>query len=67
MELFKKVIIKEPINAEQFEELVKLEKEYGNLVKVVVDIEKEILSLNCEYHCDCADQLFEAGCNPRNL
>lgn len=58
MELFKTEIIKEPITKEKFQELIEIEKYYGGLVKVVVDIEKEIISLNCEYHCDCADELY---------
>lgn len=35
--------------------------------KVVVDIEKEILSYNCELHIDCYDELVKAGSDPKNL
>jgi|SRR3989344_2898455 len=30
-------------------------------IKVVVDIEKQILSLNCELHSDCAEELVKDG------
>ncbi len=36
-------------------------------VKVVVDIEKEILAAYCELHIDCADELVEAGSEDKNL
>ena len=58
MELFKPEIILEPISKEKFQELIEIGKCFGGVVKVVVDIEKEILSMNCELHCDCADQLI---------
>jgi len=36
-------------------------------VKVVVDIEKEILSANCELHIDCADELMKNGSRGSDL
>ena len=36
-------------------------------VKIVVDIEKGILSANCELHIDCHDELVKAGSDPKDL
>lgn len=36
-------------------------------VKVVVDIEKEIISVNCELHSDCMEELLVNGSLPANL
>ena len=34
---------------------------FGSFVKVVVDIEKRILSADCELHVDCAEELMKDG------
>ncbi len=39
----------------------------GSFVKVVVDIEREILSANCELHVDCAEELTKEGSLYTNL
>lgn len=39
----------------------------GEMIKVVVDAEKEILSIGCELHLDCAEQLAENGSSQANL
>lgn len=31
------------------------------MLKVAVDIEREVLSIDCELHIDCAEQLKEEG------
>lgn len=36
-------------------------------VKVVVDIEKEIISANCDLHSDCVEELLANGSLPTNL
>ncbi|PIP23723.1 MAG: hypothetical protein COX36_01715 [Candidatus Nealsonbacteria bacterium CG23_combo_of_CG06-09_8_20_14_all_38_19] len=36
-------------------------------VKVVVDVEKEIISANCELHSDCMEELLANGSSPINL
>ena len=36
-------------------------------VKVVVDIDRGILSAYCELHVDCADELIEAGSEYKNI
>ncbi len=38
-----------------------------SFIKVVVDIEKRILSMNCELHIDCAEELQADGSNFKNL
>lgn len=38
-----------------------------SFVKVVVDVERKILSAGCELHIDCADELVEDGSAARNL
>ena len=40
---------------------------FGSFVKVVVDIQKEILSAGCELHIDCADELVQQGSLWENL
>ncbi len=34
---------------------------FGSFVKVVVDIEREIISAGCELHVDCAEELMADG------
>ena len=36
-------------------------------VKVVIDIEKEILSAMCELHIDCYEELIKDGSKPKGL
>jgi hypothetical protein len=40
---------------------------FGNLVKAVVDIERELLALDAELHSDLEALLVEDGSTPRNL
>ena len=35
--------------------------------KAVVDVEKELVSIGCELHSDCAEELISAGSDPRSL
>jgi len=39
----------------------------SSFIKVVVDIEKKILSMGCELHIDCADELQNDGSSFVNL
>jgi len=58
-------IIKEKISKE---ELVKMaERRFGNLIKAVVDIEKEIMAVDAELHADEEALLLETGSEQRNL
>jgi hypothetical protein len=36
-------------------------------VKAVADIEKEIISIGCELHADCAEELVKDGSNYKDL
>lgn len=50
------------------DELVKMsEKMYGDLVKAVVDIEKEIMAVDADLHSDELDFLIEEGSYPTDL
>ena len=39
----------------------------ADFVKVVVDIEKRVLSAGCELHSDCSEELAEDGSDHKNL
>ena len=39
----------------------------GSFVKIVVDIEREIISATCELHIDCAEELMADGSLYANL
>ena len=43
------------------------EKMFGNLVKAVVDVDKEVMSLDAELHADEEKDLLEAGSKQSNL
>ena len=50
------------------EELLKLAREgFGDLVKAVVDINKEIMALNGELHADEEAKLLDSGSKQENL
>ncbi|MDI6821029.1 MAG: DUF5674 family protein [Patescibacteria group bacterium] len=57
-------IVKQKISEE---ELVAIEKESPGMIKLAVDIKKEILSLGCFLHIDCYEQLLEEGSRPENV
>ncbi|MFA5084180.1 MAG: DUF5674 family protein [Candidatus Paceibacterota bacterium] len=48
-------------------EKVKKEELQIPFTKAVVDVEKEIIAINCELHIDCAEELMENGSQARNL
>ena len=50
-------IIEQPITKEELKKIA--EKRFGDLVKGVVDIEKEIMALGGEFHMDEANFLYE--------
>ena len=54
------MIIKEKTSFESF-------KSFGSFVKVVVDIERGIISVGCELHSDCAEELMTDGSLYANL
>jgi len=59
-------IIKEKITREQLKEFAR--EGYGSVLKVVVDIEKEIIALGGEFHSDANLLLIEKeGSNQRDI
>lgn len=49
-------------------EVIKMaEKMFGNLVKAVVDVEKEIIAIDGELHADEETQLLTQGSNQKDL
>lgn len=48
-------------------ELREMSKKMGNLVKVVVDIEKEFIALDAEMHADLEAYFLEQGSAQQNL
>lgn len=58
-------IIKDKITIKELEEMV--QKMFGNLVKAVVDIEKEIMAVNGELHSDEQELLIKNGSKQENL
>ncbi len=49
------------------EEIKKVTEMYEGYTKIVVDIEREILSAGGEYHIDCEQVLIADGSSPENL
>lgn len=58
-------IIKEPIAKKDLLEVAK--NQFGDFVKAVVDIEKEIIALGGELHADAEALLIESGSQQKNL
>jgi hypothetical protein len=38
-----------------------------DFIKIVVDLDRNIIALGCELHIDCADELVENGSDRKNL
>jgi hypothetical protein len=58
-------VIKTKIHIEELKKMA--EEMFGDLVKVVVDVEKEIMAVNGELHSDEQELLIEKGSKPENL
>jgi len=58
-------IIEKEITVQELKEMA--EKMFGNLVKAVVDIEKEIMAVDAELHADEEAFLLENGSKQENL
>lgn len=58
------VVLEGPIASEQ---LILVREEYGDYVKVVVDIEREILAAGGEWHADAEKILLEQGSRQEHL
>jgi len=58
-------IVEENISIDELKEMSS--KMFGNLVKAVVDVEKNILVVDAELHSDQEAFLIESGSNQKNL
>lgn len=59
------MVIKEKISQKEIKGLF---KDFGKMVKFVADIEKGILSVGCDFHIECAEELTEKeGSHQKNL
>lgn len=58
------VIIENKVTPEQ---LVLAQEEYGEYIKVVVDIERNVLAAGGEWHADAEKVLLEEGSRQENL
>lgn len=58
-------IVKDKIKLSKLEEMAK--KMFGNLVKGVIDIEKNIMAVDAEMHADEEQELIEQGSKQNNL
>ena len=60
------MIIKEKISREELDNL--FDAFYGTVLKITVDVEKNILSAGCEFHTDCSEELVQKeGSRQKNL
>jgi len=60
------MLIKQKISREELKNL--FENSFETVIKIVVDIEKNILSAGCDFHIDCAEELTEKeGSHQKNL
>lgn len=59
------MIIREKIVKKELEDI--FDKSYGTMAKVVVDIERNVLSIGCEFHIDCNEELINDGSAQKNL
>jgi hypothetical protein len=58
-------IITETLSLDELKEVAK--NIFGNLVKAVVDIERELIAVDAELHSDLEAALLENGSDQRNL
>jgi hypothetical protein len=58
-------IINSPINLTELAKMA--ENSFGNLVKAVVDVEKEIMAVDGELHADEESLLLQKGSQQKNL
>ncbi len=49
------------------EDLVIAQEEYGEYVKIVIDIETEAMAIGGEWHADAEKELLEAGSKQSNM
>ncbi|MEK7175523.1 MAG: DUF5674 family protein [Patescibacteria group bacterium] len=59
------LLLEKNINKEELQEIAK--NIFGNVVKLVVDVENEIIALDAELHIDLAELLVKNGSTQKNL
>lgn len=59
------LILTGPIEKQELQTMAT--KMFGNIVKAVVDIEREIVAIDAELHVDLAEMLVEQGSTNKNL
>jgi hypothetical protein len=59
------VILEKPITLHQLKTLA--ERSFGDLVKAVVDVERELIALDADLHSDLESLLLENGSSQENL
>jgi hypothetical protein len=57
-------VIYDQATPEQIQEMLEV---YGVLIKVAVDVEREILAGGGEYHSDCEEVLLNEGCQQGDI
>lgn len=58
-------IINDSVTIDELKEMAK--RMYGNLVKAVVDVEREIMAIDADMHADAEELLLEQGSEQQNL
>jgi len=59
------VIIKEKISKDHLKQLA--QETFGDMIKIVVDLERNIMAIGGEMHADCEQVLLEDGSKQENL
>ncbi len=49
------------------EELKKAREVYKDYIKTVIDVERDLLAIGCEYHIDCEEELIRMGSKMEDL
>ena len=57
------MVIKEEISEAKFTELIK----DIDMLKLAVDVKKEIVAAGCYFHMDCAEELIKDGSSSANI
>ena len=58
-------LVSHSISIQQIEKMAR--QKFGNLVKSVVDIDKEIMAIDADLHSDQESLLIQSGSQPKNL
>lgn len=58
------MIVREPATATQIAEM---RREFGNFIKLAVDLKRQILAAGAELHADCEQALLRDGSSQENI